>query len=72
MKQGCYAIIDRSDAKALRGKPMMDALGTLQNLPMRINRINVLGMGLLSQMEFRGCFPLQEALDSIRRIANAP
>ena len=48
-KQGCYAIIDRSSAKELNGKPMMDALGTLKDVPMRINRINFLGMELLSQ-----------------------
>jgi Flp pilus assembly protein TadD len=47
--QGCYAVIDRSSAQELRGKPMMDALGTLKNLPMRVNRINVLGMQVLSQ-----------------------
>jgi Flp pilus assembly protein TadD len=47
--QGCYAIIDRSTAKELKGKPMMDALGTLKNIPMRVNRIGILGMQLLSQ-----------------------
>jgi Flp pilus assembly protein TadD len=47
--QGSYAMIDQSNARQLRGKPMMDALGTLKNLPMRINRINVLGMDLLSR-----------------------
>jgi Flp pilus assembly protein TadD len=47
--QGCYAIIDRSTAKELKGKPMMDALGTLKNIPMRVNRIDILGMQLLSQ-----------------------
>jgi Flp pilus assembly protein TadD len=46
-EQGSYATIDRSNAKQLKGKPMMDALGTLKNLPMRVNRINVLGMDLL-------------------------
>lgn len=49
VQHGCYAIIDRSSAKRLDGRPMMDALGTLQNIPMRVNRINVLGMQLLSQ-----------------------
>jgi len=48
-EQGCYAIIDRSNAKELNGKPMMDALGTLKNVPMRVNRINVLSIQLLSQ-----------------------
>jgi Flp pilus assembly protein TadD len=61
--QGCYAIIDRSNAKELKGKPMMDALGTLKNLPMRVNRINVLGMELLSQdRSFEAVSIFQEAL----------
>ena len=47
-EQGSYATIDRSSAKQLNGRPMMDALGTLKNLPMRVNRIDVLGMALLS------------------------
>jgi Flp pilus assembly protein TadD len=47
--QDCYAIIDRSSAKELKGKPMMDALGTLKDIPMRVNRINILGIQLLSQ-----------------------
>lgn len=49
VEQGSYATIDRSTDKALRGKPMLDALGTLANLPMRVNRINVLGLQLLDQ-----------------------
>lgn len=48
-EQGCYAVIDRSSTKELNGKPMMDALGSLKNTPMRVNRINVLSMQLLSQ-----------------------
>ena len=48
-EQECYAIIDRSSIKSLNGKPMMDALGTLKDSPMRINRMNVLGMELLLQ-----------------------
>ena len=48
-EQGSLATIDRSNANQLKGKPMMDALGTLKNLPMRVNRIDVLGMALLSQ-----------------------
>jgi Flp pilus assembly protein TadD len=47
--QGCYATIDVSSTKRLDGKPMMDALGSLSNLPMRINRLNVVAMELLSQ-----------------------
>ena len=48
-EQGCDAEIETSTSKDLKGKPMMDALGSLQNIPMRVNRINVLGMGLLAQ-----------------------
>ncbi len=48
-EQGCYATIDRSTAKELEGKPMIDALGLLNDVPMRINRMNVLGMELLAQ-----------------------
>ena len=48
-EQGSYATIDRSNTKELKGRPMMDALGTLKNLPMRVNRMNILGMQLLSQ-----------------------
>ena len=48
-EQGCYAAIDRSTAKELEGKPMIDALGLLNDVPMRINRMNVLGMELLAQ-----------------------
>jgi len=49
VEQGCEAVIDRSSDKSLRGKPMMDALGTIKNMPMRINRINTYAMSLLSQ-----------------------
>jgi Flp pilus assembly protein TadD len=65
-EQGCYAIIDRSNQRELKGKPMMDALGTLKNLPMRLNRINVLGMQLLSQdrpFEAQAAFKEALALD---------
>jgi len=66
VEQGSYATIDRSTEKSLKGKPMMDALGTLQNLPMRINRINVLGMQLLMQkrpFEAQAVFEQALALD---------
>ena len=49
MQQGSEAVIDRSSDPHLKGKPMMDALGTLQNMPMRINRINIYAMQMLSQ-----------------------
>lgn len=48
-EQGCDAVIERSTTGDLKGKSMMDALGGIQNLPMRINRINVIGMGLLAE-----------------------
>jgi Flp pilus assembly protein TadD len=48
-EQSCDAVIDRSSAKSLDGKPMMDALGTLKNTPMMVNRMNVMSMELLSQ-----------------------
>ena len=48
-QQGCDAIIARSDAQQLTGKPMMYALGNSKNAPMRVNRMNVLGIELLSQ-----------------------
>lgn len=49
VEQGCEAVIDRSSDKRLKGKPMMDALGTIKNMPMRINRINTYAVSLLSQ-----------------------
>jgi len=62
-EQGSLAIIDRSNARQLKGKPMMDALGTLKNLPMRVNRIDVLGMALLSEGHpFEAEAVFQEAL----------
>ena len=62
-EQSCAATIDRSTAKELEGKPMMDALGTLKNVPMRINRLNVVGMELLSQDRgFEAEARLKEAL----------
>jgi Flp pilus assembly protein TadD len=48
-EQGCDAVIDRSSDKKLKGKPMMDALGIIKNMPMRINRINTYAIQLLSQ-----------------------
>ena len=49
VQQGCEAVIDRSSDTKLKGKPMMDALGTVKNMPMRINRINTYSIQLLSQ-----------------------
>jgi Flp pilus assembly protein TadD len=48
-EQGCGAVIARSDDKNLQGKPMMYALDTLKNEPMRINRMNIEGLQLLNQ-----------------------
>ena len=62
-EQGCGAIIDRSDEKSLRGKPMMYALDTLQNLPMRVNRMNIQALELLSQdRAFQAESVLEQAL----------
>jgi len=47
-EQGCGAIIDRSDEKDLRGKPMVYALDTMQNGPMHVNRMNIQAMEMLS------------------------
>ena len=48
-QQDCGAVIDRSNEKSLKDKPMMDALANLKDTPMRINRVNILGMRLLAQ-----------------------
>lgn len=47
-EQGCGAVIDRSDEKDLRGKPMVYALDTMQNGPMHVNRMNIQAMEMLS------------------------
>src|ERR1035437_2580894 len=47
-EQGTNANIDRSNAKQLEGKPMRYAFETLQDVPMRANRMNVDAMDLLS------------------------
>ena len=62
-EQGCGAIIDRTDVKSLRGKPMAYALDTLENTPMRVNRLNLRGLALLSENRgFAAESVLQEAL----------
>jgi len=48
-EQGCNANIDRSNAKQLQGKPMQYAFESLQDVPMRVNRMNVNAMDLLSE-----------------------
>ncbi len=47
-EQGSSANIDRSNAKQLEGKPMNYAFESLRDVPMRVNRMNVDAMGLLS------------------------
>lgn len=48
-EQGGDAVIDVSNMKQWKGKPMRDALSNLKDLPMRVNRMNVEGIELLSQ-----------------------
>ena len=48
-QQGCNAVIDRSSAKELEGKPMRAAVDGLQDSPMWINHINVEAIRLLSR-----------------------
>jgi tetratricopeptide (TPR) repeat protein len=40
-EQGCNAIIDRSNVKALKGKPMTAAIDGLEDSPMRVNHLNL-------------------------------
>jgi Flp pilus assembly protein TadD len=48
-EQATDAVIDRSNAKRLEGKPMGDAFGGLNNVPMQVNRMNVEAIRLLSE-----------------------
>lgn len=48
-EQGCTANVDLSNVKRLQGMPMNSALASLQEAPMRVNRINVDAMRLLSE-----------------------
>lgn len=48
-EQSSNADIDKSSAKNLKGKPMRAALVDLQDTPMRVNRMNIDAMHLLSQ-----------------------
>lgn len=62
-EQGCGAIIARSDNKSLQGKPMTVAIDTKANLPMRINRMNLQGLELLSEGRgFEAQLLLEQAL----------
>lgn len=48
-EQGSNANIDRSNAKQLEGKPMQYAFQSLQDVPMRVNRMNVNALTLLTK-----------------------
>jgi Flp pilus assembly protein TadD len=48
-EQATDAVIDRTNAKRLEGKPMRDAFGGLQDVSMRVNRLNVEATRLLSE-----------------------
>jgi Flp pilus assembly protein TadD len=48
-EQASNANIDRSNARQLQGKPMHLAFESLQDVPMRVNRMNVDAMELLSE-----------------------
>lgn len=62
-EQDCDAVIDLSNAKRLEGKPMMYALNDLQDVPMRVNSINVRAIDLLSQdRNFEAELLLRQAL----------
>jgi Flp pilus assembly protein TadD len=47
--QGSDALIDVSNAKQLKGKPMRYALNNLKDAPMHVNHMNVEAIGLLSR-----------------------
>jgi len=62
-EQSCTAQIDLSSEKELEKKPMLAALEGLQDLPMRVNRMNIEAMRLLSQDRPSEAVPLlQQAL----------
>jgi len=62
-EQGSNANIDRSNAKALEGKPMQTAFESLQDIPMRVNRMNIDAMELLEQSRgFEAVALLRQAL----------
>ncbi len=61
-KQESDATIDRSNAKDLEGKPMKTAFDDLQDIPMRVNRLNVDGIRLLADNRgFEAASVLQSA-----------
>lgn len=48
-EQATDAVIDRTSVQQLEGKPMREAFGSLQDVPMQVNRMNVEAIRLLSQ-----------------------
>ena len=62
-EQGCDAPISLSSMNSLKGKPMSAAYEVLQDLPMRINRMNVEAMQLVAEdRDFEAISLLQDAL----------
>ncbi len=62
-EQGCDAPIDMSSLRSLKGKPMRAAYDSLQDVSMRINRVNLDAMRLLSGGRgFEAIAMLQQAL----------
>lgn len=62
-EQGCDAPINLSSMNSLKGKPMSAAYEVLQDLPMRINRMNVEAMRLVAEgRNFEAISLLQDAL----------
>ena len=48
-QQASDAVIDRTNAKSLEGKPMREAFGNLSDVPMQVNRMNVEAIRLMSE-----------------------
>lgn len=62
-EQGCDAPIALSSLNSLKGKPMEAAYDVLANLPMRINRMNIDAMRLVSEgRDFQAVGLLEDAL----------
>lgn len=62
-KQECTAEVDLSSAKNLEGKPMTYALNNIENASMRVNRMNIQAIELLSQKRnFEADHLLRQAL----------
>jgi len=62
-EQGCNANIDLSNVKRLQGEPMQAAFTGLKEVPMRVNRINLDAVNLLSEgRSFEAASLLKQAL----------